>query len=40
MNGMVNRLAPHHNPLPACGEREEPAKREGEGLQDRSKDDG
>ena len=26
-------LAPHPLPLPACGEREGPAKREGEGLQ-------
>jgi hypothetical protein len=34
--GDVVRTAPHPNPLPASGEREGPAKREGEGQRARS----
>jgi len=31
--GPAAEIAPHPNPLPASGEREGPAKREGEGQQ-------
>jgi hypothetical protein len=32
ISARADKEAPHPDPLPACGEREAPAKREGEGL--------